>query len=147
MPHTSLLCKLARSAFRMCCQRGAAHWHYRTTANVSYTVNIQTPPFQRVSGTLYLKYCAMFRTEAPPSGSSWRLNVKWQQGIWHDANMSIASCMYLLLTSECCRPMNWCSKLRAHRIGSSASGPVGKKRCHAVACLSDDTVATTPLWP
>jgi hypothetical protein len=27
--------------------------YYRTTANVSYTVNIQTPLFQRVSGTLH----------------------------------------------------------------------------------------------
>jgi hypothetical protein len=32
---------------------------YRTTANVSYTVNIQTPLFQRVFGTMYLKYRAI----------------------------------------------------------------------------------------
>jgi hypothetical protein len=29
--------------------------NYRTTANVSCTVNIQTPLFQRVVGTIYMK--------------------------------------------------------------------------------------------
>jgi hypothetical protein len=33
---------------------------YRTTANVPYTVNIQTCLFQRVLGTIYLKQRAIF---------------------------------------------------------------------------------------
>jgi hypothetical protein len=32
----------------------------RTTANVAYAVNIQTPPFHRVLGTMYLIYWAIF---------------------------------------------------------------------------------------
>jgi hypothetical protein len=37
-----------------------SRYDYRTTANVSYTVNIQTPPFQRALETMYLKICAIF---------------------------------------------------------------------------------------
>jgi hypothetical protein len=33
---------------------------YPTTANVSYTVNIQAPLFQRVLGTVYLKNGSTF---------------------------------------------------------------------------------------
>jgi hypothetical protein len=36
---------------------------------------------------------------------------------------------------------------QAHRTGSSAIGPVGRKRCHAVLLRSHATVATTPRWP
>jgi hypothetical protein len=37
-----------------------SRYDYRTTANVSYTVNIQTAPFQKALETMYLKFCAIY---------------------------------------------------------------------------------------